>query len=279
MTKPILKVGRIDYLNIWPVFEIIKNDPVDDQVEFLAGHPSLLNRGLADGTLDVSPSSSFEYLARAEQYRLFTGLGISARDEVRSVLFCLPFPFMELEDYVARGGVINLTNASAASTALLKVLWRFFWKLPPPVWSQARPGQSLNQGSPFLEIGDHALNIHLIPGSGLEIIDLAAEWNKFTGLPFVFALWIVRMNLSQDKLNILERLGKAITSAVQEFPRKRDELAEIYPEKRFKPEMIKEYWEKMDYSLGPEHLASLALFGHYLTRMDMIPGMPVLDFI
>jgi len=279
MNKYKLRVGRIDYLNIWPIFESIRDDPLIRDIEFISGHPSLLNSGLAQGTIDIAPSSSFEYLVRAERYRLLPGLGISAENAVRSVLFCLPFSFDKLEEYVLGGGNIRLTTASAASTALLRVLWHFYWKLPPPVWVRARPGQSLTCEEPFLEIGDHALSIYISHDPGIQVIDLALEWKRFTGLPFVFALWILNRNISRDKIQTIERLCLSLTQASHCLPEKISQLAELYPEKRFKPDMIREYWKKMDFGLGPDHLAGLAVFGKYLTTMKIMDGMPVLDFI
>lgn len=278
MTKNRLRVGRIDYLNIWPIFESIKKDPVVDEIEFIPGHPSLLNKGLVHGTIDVSPSSSFEYLVRAEKYRLLPNLGISAENEVQSVLFCLPFSLSELEVYVLKRGNIRVSSASAASVALLKVLWRFYWQFPEPVWVQAQPGQSLDSGEPFLEIGDHALNVYLSSGQDLELIDLASEWKKFTGLPFVFALWIMNRGIDDFKCQVMEKLRLSLDKAVQSFPDNMAGLAQAYPGKKFKPDMITDYWKKIDFNLGPEHLTSLAVFGNYLTRLHMIKGMPVLDF-
>jgi chorismate dehydratase len=273
-----LRVGRIDYINIWPVFESIKDDPVVNDIEFTPGHPSLLNNGLADGTIDVSPSSSFEYLVRAEKYRLLPNLGISAETEVRSVLFCLPFSFDELEAYVSKGGKVRLTSASAASVGLLRVLWHFYWKLPSPDWSGVDPGKSLGSGEPFLEIGDYALKTYLNPSPELRIIDLASEWKKFTGLPFVFALWIMNREIDERKRVILERLCHALHKATRDLSGKIHDLAASYPGTSFRTDMIVQYWEKINFNLGPDHLAGLAAFGKYLTELEMIKAMPVLDF-
>lgn len=273
-----LKVGRIDYLNILPVFESIKDDPVVNDIDFISGHPSMLNNGLAQGTIDVSPSSSFEYLARAEKYRLLPNLGISAETEVRSVLFCLPFSFDELGAYVAEGGKIRLTSASAASVGLLKVLWHFYWKLPSPAWSSVDPGRSLGSGEPFLEIGDYALKTYLNPSPELRIIDLASEWKKFTGLPFVFALWIMNKKIDERKRVILDRLCLALREATRDLSGKIHDLAGSLPGTIFSPDMLVGYWEKINFNLGPDHLAGLAAFGKYLTELEIIKAMPVLDF-
>lgn len=279
MNQEKLRVGRINYLNIWPIFESIQADSITQNMDFVSGHPSLLNLGLAKGEIDLSPSSSFEYLQRAEQYMLIPDQSISSTSEVQSVLFCLPFSFDCLEKYVRDGGRIRLTKASAASVALLKVLWTFFWKLPNPSWTFAEPGESIDSKEPFLEIGDFALNIYLNPPSGLYVIDLANQWKKFTGLPFVFALWIVNIQAWKNKRNAIEKLSISLNQAREELPNNVDSLARLYPDKKITTQMIKNYWASLDFSLKAEHLSGLSLFGNYLSRLKLIPGMPVLDFI
>ncbi|WP_051617157.1 menaquinone biosynthesis protein [Desulfonatronovibrio hydrogenovorans] len=278
-TREKLLVGRISYLNIWPLFEMLNHNPISSRVDFISGHPSFLNSGLARGLIHISPSSSFEYLIRSEQYRLLPGLGISARNEVQSVLFCLPFSFDHLESYVAGGGAVRITTASAASTALLKVLWTFYWKLPQPRWIPVAPGQGRGSIEPFLEIGDQALNIYLNQDPDLRIIDLAGEWQKFTGLPFVFALWIVHSRAWKKlKKEIIDLCG-LLHMARESLPGKMSELAATCPAPGFQSREIEAYWEKIEFALDPEHLAGLTVYGNYLTRLEMIPGMPVLDFI
>ncbi|MFW5731000.1 MAG: menaquinone biosynthetic enzyme MqnA/MqnD family protein [Desulfonatronovibrionaceae bacterium] len=273
-----LKVGRIDYLNIWPLFESIKTSALIKDMDFIPGHPSYLNSALAEKSIDLSPSSSFEYLARAESYRLLPGLGISAVHEVQSVLFCVPFPVDHLADYVAQGGAIRLSRASAASVALLKVLWTFYWQLPEPVWSVREPGE-MDFQTPFLEIGNHALDIYLNHPPEVNILDLAVEWKKFTGLPFVFALWIVNEQALLSRLKIIKKLHKALVQARETLPDRFEQLAAQYPAQNMSVQDIICYWKKLDFSLGHAHKAGLALFGRYLTRLGMIPGMPVLDFM
>ncbi|WP_045211317.1 menaquinone biosynthesis protein [Desulfonatronovibrio magnus] len=272
-----LCVGRIDYLNIWPLFQLLQDDPLTDCIEFQAGHPSMLNEGLARGSIDVSPSSSYEYLIRAEQYSVLPHLGIGACNEVQSVLFCLPFPFEQLEKHIQKGGPVLITSASAASVALLKVLWNFYWKLPEPQWKKTVPGTSGSERLPFLEIGNHALKIYIDQRPDLYIIDLAREWKNFTGLPFVFALWIVNQHALQVKTGLIEKLHESLMSSAQSLSDNFKSLAQLYPDPWVSPQMIVNYWQGMDFILTPDHMAGLTLFGHYLTQMNLIKGMPVLE--
>ena len=83
-----LCIGKIDYLNIWHVFHLLEQScPEGPDFHYQPGHPSELNRALDSGLLDVSPSSSFEYLLHAGKYQLLPGASISAEREVQSVLF------------------------------------------------------------------------------------------------------------------------------------------------------------------------------------------------
>ncbi len=277
MNSSQLKVGRIDYLNIWPLFQCI-NDNLCRDISFASGHPAMLNQALARKEIHVSPSSSIEYLYRGEDYLLLPDLSISAASQVQSVIFCLPFPFDELERYAGQNGEIFLTRASDTSRALLKILWHYHWKLPSPRWRMLDPGQGLSTGKPFLEIGDHALSIFLHPQQNMHILDLAGEWNKMTGLPFVFALWILRRDLQGRQRSVLARLARELLQARRAMPGRYHELSMLYPGTEFTPEQISAYWQKMDYGLEQDHKAALAAFGRYLSDMGEISGMPALDF-
>ncbi len=67
--------------------------------------------------------------------------------------------------------------------------------------------------------------------------------------------------------------------ARESLPGKMSELAATCPAPGFQSREIEAYWEKIEFALDPEHLAGLTVYGNYLTRLEMIPGMPVLDFI
>ena len=279
MPEETIKIGQISYLNIWPIFYYLKELPYKDKIRYIPGHPSWLNRILQKKELDLSPSSSFEYLAFAEQYKLLPNLSISAKKEVQSVIFCSPVTLKDLPVYLQKEKEVFLTQASATSVALLKVLWSFAWRLPQPQWRTISPGTGLHTGKPFLEIGDKALEIYLNPPPGWVIIDLARAWYEFTNLPFVFAVWIVNQDLSKEQKRIVDLLCEELAAIKQKISSNLRQLASFYPKQNFSEEQIVNYWLLMDYDLEPPHMASLALFGQYLTRLGMISGTPVLNWM
>jgi chorismate dehydratase len=272
-----LQIGRIDYLNIWHIFHLLaKTCPEGPDFHYVPDHPSSLNRALADGELDISPSSSFEYLLHAEKYFLLPGASISAHKEVQSVLFLSPAPLHELPAWLAGNpGPVCLTGASATSTALLKVLWTQKWKLPEPNWMTVEPGHGLSTGRPFLEIGNLALRHFVEPPAGYHIVDLATEWSTWTGLPFVFAVWIVRRSLPAPARKLLTVLQQHIGSITADLDSHFETLSRLpeLPAWLTSPNLLR-YWRAMSYDLGPREQASLVLFGEHCTKQGLLPGMP-----
>ena len=112
---------------------------------------------------------------------------------------------------------------------------------------------------------------------GYHIIDLATEWASWTGLPFVFAVWIVRRGLASPERELLRRLQghiAAITEGLADHFESLSRLPDL-PGWLTSPDLLR-YWRAMDYGLGPEEQAGLALFGECCTRRGLLPGMPAL---
>ncbi len=278
-----LRIGQIDYLNVLPLFHTLRRAfPPSEVVQYVLGHPSQLNAGLADGSLDSAPASAFEYLKHAERYELLPDLSITAsRGPVQSVLFLSPVPLAELPSFMARtGNVVRLSAASASSSALLKVLWEFAWKLPPAQWEEMAPGAGPAQDRPFLEIGNHALRYHLDRPAGWHVTDMAQAWQEYSGLPCVFAVWIVRKGLSAAQKDLLAEVHTALmhckancTEALDEIA-SRDDLSAWISRRA-----MDDYFAYLDYDLGPAARAGLALFAEHCARLGLIPGAPALQFV
>ena len=110
-----LSVGYINYLNSYPLFaQLLK----EGQYRFIEGVPSALNEKLNRGEIDISPSSSFEYLLHWRDYLVAPNLSISSRRQVESVLLFTSEP-LELT-VPAR---VAITGESATSVNLLKVFF------------------------------------------------------------------------------------------------------------------------------------------------------------
>lgn len=278
MSHSTLRIGRIAYLNVWPLFTLLAPAiDADPDVECVSGHPSELNDALRRGDIDVAPASAFAYLANPGGFRLLPDLSISAvTAAIQSVLLVSPVPVAELGEYLrTTGGTVLFSRASASSNALLRVLWRYHWKLPEADWAVTDPGTGIGTDHPFVEIGDTALGYHLAPPGNRHIIDLGEAWQAMTGLPFVFATWIVRDGLDASRCAALAGLWRKLMDIKSRLADGLDDLVEYGG----RPDWIgaaelKDYLRVVGYDLGPDRQASLLLFGHYCRELGLIEAVP-----
>ncbi len=273
-----LRVGRIGYLNVWPLFDPLHADfPDSETIRYDSGHPSALNAALREGGVDMAPASAFAYLENPLPFSLLPDLSICAAEgPIQSVLFITPVPLEELGGETRR---IQLSKASASSNALLKTLWRYAWKLPEPEWVMAEPGHGPASGLPFVEIGDLALRRYHNPPEGWHVVDMGQAWKAFTGLPFVFALWIVRRGLTGEPRRTLGRMARALRgykadlSAITARLAASDERPDWISR-----EAMAGYFDVVRYDLGPREQASLVLFANYCREQGLIKAVPELSW-
>jgi len=179
---PKIRVGIVNFLNSKPL-----------AWGFLKGHhadlfapsfhpPSMVARLLAQGNLDIGLIPSIE-VQRIPNLRVLPDMCVAAQHEVRSVLLVSRVPVEEIRR-------VALDTNSRTSATLVRILLKERWGLNPEyLHERPDPERMLAEADAALIIGDPALRVDR---DRYQIIDLAAEWNTLTGLPFVFAVWAVR---------------------------------------------------------------------------------------
>src|SRR5437879_13440693 len=108
-----MRLGRIGYINCYPVYGAIDRGVTPLAAELVTGTPSELNDLLAAGELDVSGVSAVEYARDARDYILLPGLAISCDEPVRSVALFSRRPFGQLE-----GATVALPGPYRVAVAL-----------------------------------------------------------------------------------------------------------------------------------------------------------------
>ncbi|MBW1646392.1 MAG: menaquinone biosynthesis protein [Deltaproteobacteria bacterium] len=276
-----LIIGEIDFLNCLPLFtRLQKGGGSRDDWQFVKGDPARLNGCLAAGSIDISPSSSMEYALRSSRYFLFPRLAISSHREVQSVIFLSRQPLEKL-----RPGTIALTSQSLTSVYLLQLILFHFHRYEPDDFTFTTGEiQPFTADSPAaLVIGDQALHLYHRPPAGFRVYDLGALWYRFTGLPFVYALWIGNRRAldSGDKEEQLRELHRQLLADKSRLPRFFPDLLELtdrlYP--RLSREVILNYWQRaISYDLGPRELAGLRLFYRLAHENRLLAAVPRLSF-
>ncbi|HEY3746549.1 MAG TPA: menaquinone biosynthesis protein, partial [Gemmatimonadaceae bacterium] len=188
-----MKIGRIPYINCYPVYGAIDRGIVNLDAELVDGVPTDLNRKMAAGSLDISVVSAVEYAREADRYLLLPDLAISCDGPVRSVMLFSTRPASEL---TSRDVIVS--KSSMTSVALLELLFENVWHSRP----RFVPGDAevkdvviagSNDADARLVIGDAAL----VLGSNHRdrypfVYDLGQTWKDWTGQPFVFAVWVAQ---------------------------------------------------------------------------------------
>lgn len=269
-----LRIGRIAYLNVAPYFHYLEQQGFAGEV--VAGVPSELNRMLAAGTIDACPSSSYEYGLHAEDYLLLPGQSISSFGPVRSVLLFTPGPLNE-----QAGSEIIVTGESATSINLLQVLLKEFcgWGEIVTKVPEGEVEACLEKGQSVLLIGDRALAAARNGPPGMQATDLGALWYHFTGLPFVFALWILRKEAVErapvDVSSLASQLRASRDHAFKHLPEMACQLSE---QTGFPTVCLEEYWRSMSYDLSEGHLEGLRLYFTLCHKHGLLNRVPDFHF-
>jgi len=269
-----LNVGHIAYLNCVPFFHYLREVGFDGNI--VQGVPSQLNAMLAEGDLDLSPSSSFEYGLHWQQYVLLPGLSISSRGPVQSVLLFSPCAIEDLE-----GRQVALTGESATSVNLLKILLKEFVGLRDVDFlvPENSVEECIDQRQPALLIGDRALKMSKRCPQGCRIYDLGELWYQYTGKPFVFALWIVRREAAESKRRELVLLEEKLKTSLEKSLQDKKPLAMSVSDKlNLTTSEITEYWGIMDYRLEQEQIEGLELYFDLCHSHGLLPDIPRIDF-
>jgi len=271
-----LRIGRIQYANCTPIFHAFQKHFSDTNYELVNGVPATLNSLLLQGSIDVCPSSSIEYALHPEKYLILRDLSISSNGAVKSVLLFSDRPIEEL------GGCdITLSAESATSVNLLKILMNQYIGCHCTYTKDTGKQPSINERNKvFLLIGDTALKT-LLNAPTKYIYDLGELWKKWTGLPFVFALWICTVSAVQKHWQELCKLNENLSLAKKIATHDYEEIAALSSDSQWMgKERLIEYWRNnINYDLNTEHLQGLQLFYEKSFQLGLISRIPKLNFM
>ncbi len=272
-----LRVGRIPYINTYPVYGAVDRGIVPLDATMYDGIPSALNAKMAAGTLDVSVISAVEYALHADRYLLLPDLAITCDGPVRSVMLFSKRPVADLD-----GATVLVSRSSMTSVELLGLLFRERWGVTPRlVPADAESADIAHFGdAPHdarLVIGDAALLLssgtHQASLLYPQHIDLGLEWKAWTGLPFVFAVWVAqRTTPVADALRVHAGLIASRDWGVTHLPILAEQAAAVTG---VPSSICESYFSGLDYRLSLPHLRGLTEFYRRLDAVGRIAARPL----
>ena len=251
-----LKVSFIEFLNAVPLGWGLTEGTLRNNLDLVFDVPSGCAQHLASGEVDVGLIPVIEY-QNIQGLKVLPGISIGARREVKSVLFISKVP---LED-VSR---VAVDRSSRTSVALLKIILQEFYRKDSVQYTAEPPNpeRMLELYDAALLIGNPALHIP----SSMLVYDLAHEWNRFTGLPFVFAFWAVRSGVDlKEQAELFYRSRAEGLKAI-------DTVAQCYSKRLgLPPSEIRDYLNNLDYFLDEASQKGLETFFQLAAQTKLIP--------
>jgi chorismate dehydratase len=256
---PIIRVGAVSYLNAMPLS--YRLEEWASGVALSMDLPSRLASRLASGDLDLALIPSIEYLRGAGSgYEILPGFAIAARGPVRSVKLFSRVPPGRIDR-------LALDEGSRTSQVLARVWLDARYGVRPSTIEPLPMGVSALESTAdaVLVIGDRAMKVPDAPFH--TVVDLAEAWHALTGLPFVFALWVVRPGV--DLGDLPEVLARCRAEGLAHA----DELAAVHgPRLGLDPAVCLDYLTRViSYDLGEPEVAGLRRFARMAAGLGLAP--------
>ena len=253
-----LRIGAVQYLNTRPLVHGLS--AAGDLVYDL---PSRLADGLSAGRLDVALIPSVEALRGG--YRIVSDACIGCRGPVMSVKVFFRTP----PDRVT---TLAVDEGSRTSAALARVLLAERHGIRPRVESlPIGAGLRDTAADAVLLIGDRAIEARgadRMTGAFQVVWDLGDEWCRWTGLPFVFAVWAVRDGVEPGTL--VDRLAAARDAGVANLAA--IAAVEAAAHGLTVPQCLSYLRDNLHYVLGVREREALERFGRHAAELGLLPA-------
>ncbi|NQT21572.1 MAG: menaquinone biosynthesis protein [Planctomycetes bacterium] len=249
-----VRIGAVEYLNTKPLIRGLEQHLPDGGL--VLDRPSALADMLRAGKLDVALIPSIEYL-RNPGYQMIPDTCIASRGQVMSVILICRRP-------AAHIAKVALDTSSRSSVALCRIILSRTCTAAPEFvnWSTDTPLEEVDADA-ILVIGDKAMRLR---SDHEHIMDLGEEWQRLTGLPFVYAVWAGR-HITPQARAMLRRAKEEGTQHLAEIASQESERLGI------PPGVCLDYiTNRIRYDFGPAEQEGLGLFRRYAAEKGLCPG-------
>jgi chorismate dehydratase len=244
-----IRISAVSYTNTKPFIYGIQHSGILDKIDLSLDTPTDCAQKLIDDVVDIGLIPVAAVL-NIPNWEIVTDYCIGAVGAVNSVFI---FSNCKIEDVKH----LQLDPESRSSNNLAKVLLKNYWKLSPEfVVNAPEYSKSDDDFTAFVQIGDRTF------GKADQypfVYDLAEQWQKFTGLPFMFAGWIANKPIPED---FIVEFNKALKLGL-------DNRAELFKELPKHDDFdVEDYlMHKIDFDVTAEKKEAMQLFLSYIRKL------------
>ncbi|MBI3326583.1 MAG: menaquinone biosynthesis protein [Nitrospinae bacterium] len=247
-----LTVGRIPYLSCEPFYFAMERRgiPGYDVV------PSALIGAAARGEIDAGPLPLTDCFHLDEQFRFLSGFCMATVRKAGSVVLHSKPPIQELT-----GARIGVPGEAATSFRLLQVVLALKYQVHPAAYVTLADSYDA-----FFLMGNEGLRQRHGVRDFPHAYDLGEEWYQWTGLPFVFARWIVRKAIDPTEAAILE---DTLYAGLQDWADGLFHFSDSRDDLLMHPRDMLEYTQGIRYFLGVPEQRAIDLFRRHLEQLKI----------
>jgi chorismate dehydratase len=255
-----LKIGHMTYLNS----EVFYRNLPKSSCELVAMPPRAMAAAVELGELHGGPLPIAEVIRLGDKVRSLGNIGVASDGPAQSVFLFSHLPVDELS-----GKRIAVTSHTATSIQLLRVLFADLWKVTGHEFVETSDSHDA-----ALWIGDPALE-RRTSGDYEYRYDLGSAWKTLTGLPFVFAEWVIRTDVSGHESDKLERF---LIDATSEGINSTLAIGVDRANSFMSESDVTEYVSNFTYCLGPKERQGQEEFQLRLSALPIWrPPVPIIE--
>ncbi len=246
-----IRISAVSYTNTKPfIYGLQHNPAIMHKIELSLDNPTDCAQKLIDDVVDIGLIPVAATLS-LKQWEIVSDYCIGAVGAVNSVFIFSNCAVNEIR-------TLQLDPQSRSSNNLARVLLKNYWKADNLMIEVNADNytQSTDPHTAFVQIGDRTFGKK---EKYRFVYDLAEEWQKFTGLPFVFAAWIANKPIP---VAFMEEFNEALkyglshrTELLKELPKRDDFDFEDY------------LMHKLDFDLTADKKKALYMFLEYVRAL------------
>jgi len=241
-----IRISIVKYANSYPFVWGLKNSHIEDEAIIETDHPAVCASKLISGQVDIGLIPVIS-LPEVENYKIISDYCIGAHEKVKTVMLLSNSCFEAIR-------TVYLDYRSRSSVALARVLAKKMWK-KELIWKETDEKfdfLNISENEAIVVIGNQCFEFEPHFSFGL---DLAEEWKKYTGYPFVFACWASGRKIKRE---FLKRFNRALRLGLDNIDRVVEDFSNSSP---MRGETLKKYLtHNIDYIFDEKKKEGLKLF-------------------
>jgi chorismate dehydratase len=245
-----IRVGHVPYLNCEPFYF----DMERRGIELVERLPNATLSDIQEGEIQGGIVPLSQCFSMDESLQYLSGFCLSSITRATSVNLYSKRPIEELS-----GTPIAVFGEAVTSFHLLQVLLGLKYQVEPEGYVTLDDPHEA-----FLLMGNHGLRYRRGVRGFPHRYDLGEEWYGWTGLPFVFARWVVRQDMERMDSVVLE---DALYTGLQDWADGLFRISETRNNLLMRPQDILEYTQGLRYFIGVPEQRAIDLFQEYLAQV------------